>query len=71
MMNSFTFVKRSPYCWIIYMDKKGEISKRKIKYLGETDNWILAYCFLRRERRTFLKEQILSLSPVELVKKMG
>ncbi|MEQ6376035.1 hypothetical protein RZN22_04330 [Bacillaceae bacterium S4-13-58] len=68
-MNNFSFIKRSTYCWIIYMDKNGQISKRKVKYLGETEKWMLAYCFLRKEKRIFIKDQILSISPIEKTKK--
>jgi predicted DNA-binding transcriptional regulator YafY len=47
---------------LIYMDRNGEISQRVVQVRGFTDDGIQAYCFKRRQPRTFLHEQILAVS---------
>jgi predicted DNA-binding transcriptional regulator YafY len=45
---------------IIYMSKGGIVSGRLIKVLEIKGNTVIAYCYLRKKRRTFLIENILS-----------
>ncbi len=49
---------------IIYVAKNGEISKRKIKVIHVSNQSITAYCFVKKARRSFLIDNILSLLPV-------
>ena len=45
---------------VIYMNSKGEISQRTIRVLSVTDLHVKAYCYARKQIRTFNKENILS-----------
>lgn len=45
---------------IIYMSKGGIVTGRLIKVLDLTEKSLTAYCYLRKKRRTFLLENILS-----------
>ena len=49
---------------MMYMASDGSITKRRIKVLKVTGDSFQAYCFLRREKRTFKFENVLSLLPV-------
>jgi predicted DNA-binding transcriptional regulator YafY len=48
---------------IIYIAKTGVITHRIISVLHVQDTSIIAYCHLRRTKRTFLLANILSFSP--------
>jgi predicted DNA-binding transcriptional regulator YafY len=52
---------------IVY-DNKGIITERTIKVLAIEDEKIIAFCYLRKARRTFLYKNILA---TELIKKEG
>ncbi|WP_409304695.1 hypothetical protein [Peribacillus sp. SCS-155] len=45
---------------IIYLTDKGAISQRRIQILEIKGNLIRAYCYLRKTKRTFKAENILS-----------
>lgn len=45
---------------IIYLSDNGKISQRKIQVLEVYPRYIHAFCFLRRTKRTFKIENILS-----------
>ena len=45
---------------IIYMNNKGEISKRRVKVLSVSTRFIQAYNFLRGTKRTFKIENVLA-----------
>lgn len=47
---------------LIYMDSDGEISQRVIKVMELREDGVQAYCFMRREPRTFRRENILAAS---------
>lgn len=47
---------------LIYMDRQGEISQRVVQVRGFTEEGVQAYCYKRRQPRTFLYEQILAVS---------
>jgi predicted DNA-binding transcriptional regulator YafY len=55
---------------IFYMDKKGNVSERIIRIESIKEEQIRAYCFYRKQNRTFLIGNILSLGPVKR-KRMG
>jgi predicted DNA-binding transcriptional regulator YafY len=45
---------------IIYQDRLGEFTKRRIRIISASDQYIRAYCFSRRQIRLFNKNGILS-----------
>lgn len=49
---------------MMYMASDGGISKRRVKILKVSGETFQAYCFLRREKRTFKMENVLSAVPV-------
>lgn len=48
---------------IIYLSKKGEITKRVIVVKKINERLILAYCYKQKQYRYFLTEQILAMQP--------
>ncbi|WP_035505145.1 hypothetical protein [Halobacillus karajensis] len=54
---------------LIYLNREGEISQRTIRVTGVRRNHVLAYCYTRKEVRSFLKENILAVFPVYRTKK--
>lgn len=49
---------------MMYMANDGGISKRRVKILSVQGESFQAYCFLRKEKRTFKMDNVLSLFPV-------
>ncbi|EGA89312.1 hypothetical protein GPDM_10905 [Planococcus donghaensis MPA1U2] len=49
---------------MMYIAKDGSISKRRVKILSMTGDSFQAYCFLRRKKRTFKMDNVLSVMPV-------
>lgn len=45
---------------VIYMNSKGQMSQRTIRVLAVTDQYVKAYCYARKQIRTFKRENILS-----------
>lgn len=56
---------------MIYMNKCGELTQRIIKVLEINEDHIKAFCFLRKEKRTFRKENILSVFMIRSQRKVG
>ncbi len=48
---------------MIYMDRKGQLSYRYIKPLKVNEHTLIAFCYYKKERRTFKTENILSVLP--------
>ncbi|MVP00866.1 hypothetical protein [Paenibacillus lutrae] len=48
---------------IIYMDRKGTISKRDVRPVNVHTDQIRAYCYARKAMRNFRKEDILAWTP--------
>jgi predicted DNA-binding transcriptional regulator YafY len=48
---------------IIYLSQDQQISQRKLIVKEVNDEYIRAYCMLRKQIRTFRRENILSLMP--------
>ncbi|MCA0969046.1 hypothetical protein LCM20_00415 [Halobacillus litoralis] len=48
---------------IIYVSKSGDVTQRTIRVVRIREDHVAAYCFERREVRTFRRENILSLFP--------
>ncbi|KRG12536.1 hypothetical protein ACA30_08480 [Virgibacillus soli] len=46
---------------IIYIDSQNHLSQRTIKVLAITNTFIKAYCYSKRQFRTFKMENILSV----------
>lgn len=49
---------------MMYIANDGGISKRRIKILKVNGETFQTYCFLRKEKRTFKMENVLSAIPV-------
>lgn len=49
---------------MMYMANDGGISQRRVKVLRVSGESFQAYCFLRREKRTFKMENVLSAYPI-------
>lgn len=56
---------------MIYMNKRGELTQRIIKVLEIHEHHIKAFCFMRKEKRTFRKENILSVFMIRSQRKVG
>ncbi|MGM0903041.1 MAG: hypothetical protein ACQEXB_18330 [Bacillota bacterium] len=50
---------------MIYISEKGEISQRKVRIMNITPGSFKAYCFLKRQQRTFKISNVLSVGPVK------
>ncbi|WP_040204573.1 hypothetical protein [Neobacillus jeddahensis] len=48
---------------MIYLAENHELSQRKLIVKEVTDDYIRAYCFTRKQMRTFKRENILSILP--------
>jgi predicted DNA-binding transcriptional regulator YafY len=48
---------------MIYLSKDQQISQRKLLVKEVNDEYIRAYCLLRKQIRTFRRENILSIMP--------
>ncbi|KGP71192.1 hypothetical protein [Pontibacillus yanchengensis] len=51
---------------IVYLAHNGTFTKRKIKISSWDEQYVFAYCFLRKQMRTFDKENILAAHPATL-----
>lgn len=49
---------------MIYVSKQGAISKRRVKIIKITCDSFQAYCFARREKRTFIIDNVLAITPI-------
>ena len=49
---------------MMYMDKSGAVSKRRILVIQVGDNSFRAFCYLRKSKRTFTIDNVLALVPV-------
>jgi predicted DNA-binding transcriptional regulator YafY len=52
---------------MIYLSNKGEISQRMIKIIKLNDDSFSAYCFIRKQQRTFKLTNVLSIGPTRKV----
>ncbi|WP_188205884.1 hypothetical protein [Alkalibacillus aidingensis] len=55
---------------MIYMDIQGQLTQRIIRVVREEEERILAFCYTRRQVRSFKKENILSIYPYRQQKRM-
>ncbi|AQT83591.1 hypothetical protein ERICIV_02635 [Paenibacillus larvae subsp. larvae] len=49
---------------IIYLDRKGQITQRKVQIRSIHGSMVRAYCMLSKSVRTFKLENILAMHPV-------
>jgi predicted DNA-binding transcriptional regulator YafY len=49
---------------IVYMDRKGSFSQRKIRIISVRGSLVKAYCFTHKAVRLFRSEQILAMVPL-------
>ncbi|MRG88319.1 WYL domain-containing protein [Salinibacillus xinjiangensis] len=56
-------VKADQLVEMIYQSKTGELTKRVVKVYGSNKTKIFGYCYLRKNYRSFKKEQILAMIP--------
>ncbi|WP_153732511.1 transcriptional regulator [Sporosarcina obsidiansis] len=49
---------------VMYMAKDGSISKRRVKVLHMHKESFVAYCFLRKAKRTFIIDNVLAAVPI-------
>lgn len=54
---------------MIYLNTKGEISQRRIKVIKLNEESFSAYCFTRKQQRTFKISNILSVGPIRKVRR--
>jgi predicted DNA-binding transcriptional regulator YafY len=57
------FVKTGQLVEMIYISKGGNITQRTVKIHGSNKEKIFGYCFMRKNYRSFNKEQILAIGP--------
>ncbi|AJD91521.1 hypothetical protein JMA_22040 [Jeotgalibacillus malaysiensis] len=55
---------------MIYMNKSGQCSERKVRIRNLNDTSFTAFCFKRGEVRTFQYDNVLSIAPVIKREKM-
>lgn len=56
--------ERNEMADMMYMDKSGAVSKRRIQVIQVGEGSFRAYCYLRRSKRTFTIDNVLALVPV-------
>lgn len=49
---------------MMYMDKSGAVSKRRIQVIQVGEGSFRAYCYMRKSKRTFTIDNVLVLVPV-------
>jgi len=49
---------------IIYLNSQEEVSQRIVRVLSATDHYVKAYCYTKRQLRTFKRDNILSTGAV-------
>ncbi|MGG3800474.1 hypothetical protein [Metabacillus fastidiosus] len=54
---------------MIYQDNKGIISQRRIKVLILRKDSFRAFCYSRKQQRTFKLDNVLSIGPLQKVKR--
>ncbi|MEM5591949.1 hypothetical protein AAHH67_09795 [Niallia circulans] len=54
---------------MIYQNNKGEFSQRRIQVIKMNEESFSAYCFTRKQQRTFKISNVLSVGPVRKVRR--
>ncbi|SDJ52850.1 hypothetical protein [Salimicrobium halophilum] len=56
---------------MVYMDGKGRMTQRIVRVVAVREETILGYCYWRKQVRSFKRDNILSVYPVEERKGMA
>jgi len=54
---------------MIYQNNKGEFSQRRIQVIRVNEESFSAYCFTRKQQRTFKLSNVLSMGPTSKVRR--
>ena len=57
------YIKRKPTIRIIYIDDKGNVTKRLVRVITINSSTFTAYCYLRNSRRTFKFNNVPAVVP--------
>ncbi|MEG0259317.1 MAG: transcriptional regulator [Lysinibacillus sp.] len=57
-------MQRNQLVEMMYMDKNGEITKRRIKIIKAVGDSFQAFCFMKNAKRTFIIDNVLAAIPV-------
>ena len=57
--------KRKEQAEMIYMRADGQLTKRRLQILTVGTDSFTAYCYLRRSKRTFKMDRVLSVQRIE------
>lgn len=49
---------------LMYISKSGEITKRRVEIIEVSSEKFLAYCFVKRDKRTFIIDNVLAAIPI-------
>lgn len=63
-INLMKCMERNQLVELMYMDSKGNISKRLVKVLKIQGDTFQVFCFKRNAKRTFILENVLAFVPV-------
>ncbi|MFQ3545200.1 hypothetical protein Q7A53_14050 [Halobacillus rhizosphaerae] len=50
---------------LIYMDSSGRLSQRTIRVIGVREEDVLAFCYMKKQVRTFKQKNILAAHPCQ------
>lgn len=53
-------IQTGDYVTIIYVSKKGDVTKRTVKVLTTTSRYMTGYCYMRKQFRTFIWANMLA-----------
>jgi len=60
----FRAIEQQQLVQIIYLDANQNISQRMVNPLEVTDKYLKGFCYLRKQVRHFILDQILAASPL-------
>lgn len=63
-INLMKCMERNQLVELMYLDSKGNISKRRVKILKIQGDTFQGFCFKRNAKRTFIIENVLAFVPV-------
>lgn len=64
LINLMKCMERNQLAELMYMDSKGNISKRRVKVLKFQGDTFQVFCFKRNAKRTFIINNVLACVPV-------
>lgn len=63
-INLMKCMERNQLVELMYMDSKGNISKRRVKVLKIQGDTFQVFCFKRNAKRTFIIDNVLAFVPI-------